>query len=304
MNTPESTFDLVTCDSLFAKIEENLSSYVNNGALDVSRFFPEVKWFIQQMGLAVFEFKEGVLLLEKNRAELPCDFYMLDSAWLCDNNTSELQNYFQGKYVFFTERTCETVVNNQTCGANPVGYCVDTCNKDKVLDKVTITEYVTGANNVLQYSNFHMLRYNNRKSVGVTCSKNCQNLFSLSPYEISINKQGNTYYLHSNMKEAVIYVKYWRFPMDMETGLPLIPNDAIIQKALEYHLTHWFLVNSWVNGDDVNLENKIKYYQAEKDKWMLEAKIYSKMPSFQNMINITRATRRRWDSYQIQNLHT
>lgn len=304
MNTPESNFDLVSCDSLFARIEENLSSYVNNGALDSSRFYPEIKWFIQQMGLAVFEFKEGIILLEKNRVELPCDFYMLDSAWLCDSSTTAINNYFQGKYVFFTEKTCETILNDQTCAtSSSQGYCVNTDVKDKVLDRVTITEYVTGGDNVLQYSNLHLLRYNNKKSIGTICNKHCKNLFSSSPYEISINKQGGAYYLQSNLKDATIYLKYWRFPMDMETGLPLIPNDAIIQKALEMHLTHWFLVNSWVNGDDVNIENKIKYYQVEKDKYLTEAKIYAKFPSFFDMVRLTRNTRARWDSYNIQNYH-
>lgn len=91
--------------------------------------------------------------------------------------------------------------------------------------------------------------------------------------------------------------------MDMETGLPLIPNDAIIQKALEIHLTHWFLVNAWVNGDDVNIENKIKYFESEKMKYMQEAKIYAKMPTFNTLIDMTRKSRRRWDCYQINNYH-
>ena len=52
-----------------------------------------------------------------------------------------------------------------------------------------------------------------------------------------------------------------------------------------------------------NIENKIKYYQVEKDKYMLEAKIYSKMPKFLDMVNLTRSTRNRWNIYQIQNYH-
>lgn len=297
--------NLVPCDSLFSKIEEDFSAYSANGLLDTSRFLIEVKWFIQQIGLASFEKAEGMILLEKHRAELPCDFYQLDSAWLCAPTTQSINNYFQGKYVFFTEETCEKIINHQGCPApNETGYSVNTSIKDKVLEKITVKEYVTGGNNILEFSNPTMLRYNNRKSIGTLCNKNCPNLFVNTADEISITKQGDTLYLHSTLRDASIYLKYWRFPMDMETGLPLIPDDAIIQKGLEFHLKHWFLVNLWLNDSDVNLENKIKYMEGERNKYMLESKMIAKMPSFFDMINIARQTRQRWSNYEIRNTHT
>ena len=45
-------FKLISTDQLFAKIEDQLNSYVANGILDVGRFYNEVKWFIQKLGIA------------------------------------------------------------------------------------------------------------------------------------------------------------------------------------------------------------------------------------------------------------
>ena len=133
---------LVTCDNLLARIEEDFAAYSANGLLDVTRFYPEIKWFIQQLGLAAFEKAEGMILLEKHRAELPCDFNLLDSAWLCSPSTQAINNYFQGKYVFFTEETCEKIINPQGCPApNGTGYSVNTSIKDKVLEKIS---YIIG----------------------------------------------------------------------------------------------------------------------------------------------------------------
>jgi hypothetical protein len=105
------------------------------------------------------------------------------------------------------------------------------------------------------------------------------------------------------MKEATVYLKYWRYPLDEQTELPLIPDDPIILKAMEDHLTHWFLINLWINGDDANIENKIKYWEQKKVNSLQEAKVYSKFPSFSTLVDYTKTVRRRWNSYDIQNLH-
>jgi len=304
MNTPSSEFDLIPCDQLFSRIEENLSSYINNGLLDTSRFYPEVRYFIQQLGLAVYEQKDGILVLEKGKAEMPCDFFMLDSAWLCDNSSTKISNNFQGKYVFYTTKTCETLTQGQTCPPpNQTGYSVSACPQENVMEKITITEYVSGAETSLNFRNPILLRLNRSKNIKTICNEKCRNLFSSSPYEISINKQGSAYYMFSNLNDATIYIKYWRYPLDEETELPMIPDDPLILKALENHLIHWFLINIWLNGDDVNIENKIKYWEKEKIESLAAAKIYTKLPSFNNLINYSKMVRRRWSVYDIQNAH-
>ncbi len=312
MNTPESEFDLIPCDKLFSRIEENLSSFAANGLLDTEQFYPEVKWMISQLGLGVYEQDSSVVILSDYKVELPCDFYLLDSAWLCSKSKSAdidevTQSYWQGKSVFFTVRDEKTILQGTTCPPpNQTGWCVNACESgNSIIDQVTLTEYVTGASqSVINWNSPVLLKLNNKKSIGKTCVSDCKNLFYSSPNEISINKKGGSYYLTSNLKDPVIYLKYWRFPMDRETKLPLIPNDAIIERALEDHLTHWLLVKLWTNGEVTEIENKIKYWEQKKINSVDAAKSYAKMPTFLGMANLARKTRRRWASYeQINSRH-
>ena len=53
-------FKLISTDQLFAKIEDQLNSYVANGILDVGRFYNEVKWFIQKLGIGAYDFDDAI----------------------------------------------------------------------------------------------------------------------------------------------------------------------------------------------------------------------------------------------------
>lgn len=311
MNTPESEFDLISCDKLFSRIEENLSSFTSNGLLDTEQFYPEVKWMISQLGLAVFEQEGAVVVLDNHKVELPCDFYLLDSAWLCSKSkqadiNAETSSYWQGKTVFFTVKDTQTLLQDQSCPApNNTGWCVNACDNNKLIEQVTLTEYVTGATNqTITWNTPVLLRLNNKKSVGKVCADNCQNLFYSSPNEISISKRGGSYVLTSTLKDPVVYLKYWKYPIDRETNLPLIPSDPIIEKALEAHLTHWLLVKLLTNSEIVDAWNLVKYWEQQKIMYVDQAKSYSKLWTFNGAVNWARTVRRKWETYeQINSYH-
>src|SRR6187399_2818458 len=125
---------LKSTESLFARIRENLSSYTALGLIDEGKFFFEVKWFISKLGITMYELDEDVLTLKDFKAEIPCNFYLLESAWLCNKNNSVSRKVdnFQGKVVIYTEKTCEKVVEPS---------CLSSCS-EKVLEKITLKEYV------------------------------------------------------------------------------------------------------------------------------------------------------------------
>ncbi|WP_159308869.1 hypothetical protein, partial [Klebsiella pneumoniae] len=74
------------------------------------------------------------------------------------------------------------------------------------------------------------------------------------------------------MKKPVIYLKYYKYPVDLETGLPLISEQPIIQKALEYHLMYYFFYMAWLNNDDANIERKVKDLEQKSIQYLAEAK--------------------------------
>lgn len=280
-------------ESLFARIRENLSSYTALGLIDEGKFFFEVKWFINRLGISMYEMDEDMIDLKDFKGELPCNFYLLDSAWLCtrNNSVSKAVDNFQGKTVIYTQTTCEKAI---------IPSCSDSCQKEQLFDKITVKEYVQTEPYIRNYIEPRLLQLGNKVSDGV-CTKNCPNLFTSSTYDISIKRRGNSYFLLSNLKEPSIYLRYYAYPTDEETGLPLIPDEPIIEKALENHLMLYFFKNLWLNDDNPNVQQKIAFLKPEADISMTDAEYFVKLPQFSEMINVAKRQRQRYQTYESQN---
>lgn len=299
-----SDFNMVSSAPILSRIEEELQSYSANGVLDTGKLYVQLKWFSQMLGLAVFEKDEVILKLKDFRAELPCNFYALDSAWLCDQHGSKVNLNFQAQLQVYTQKTCEEVINHGNCYLPNTNQLyvpsISACNMNTPLTKTDIVEYVASPNNnILHWRHPTLLRLTPGKSIKRFCSKDCQNIFSHCPDEISINKQGDSYYLFSTLREPVIYIEYYSYPISKEDGLPLVPEDAILQEALFSHLEYYFFRQIYLNGDDTNLENKIKFLKEESESKMNQALTLSKMPSFNKMVQLGRRVRNKWSSYEV-----
>lgn len=306
-------FPLVTTDRLFAKISDQLNSYSISGLLDEGRFYSEVMLCINTFGIAAYDLVDAIVILDNHRVALPCNFYLLDSAWLCDHASSHSLPILQSNFVMYTETTDETICQ-KTCSSNNTilditnnGVTIQSTacnnNNENVLNKTTVKEYIIPENQqTITWRNPVLMRLKNKKSIGGhVCAKDCKNLFAQSPYEISIKQQGINKYLHSNLKEPTILLKYYSYPEDPDTGLPLIPEDPIIQRAIEYHLMHYFFYMAWLDGNDVNIEKKIQALRQDRDLYMQEAKNYSKISSFNKSIEMARNVRNRFSSYELLN---
>jgi len=255
--------EMIPADRLLARIEDELSTYSSNGVLDTGKLLTQIKWFANLLNIAVYEQKETVLQLSNYKAEIPCDFFLLDSAWLCEGASTSAQLNFQSQLAVYAEVSQSLVGNDVNCNLpnGNSGYLnISACNMDTPVYAKTVTkEYVYSGNNPITWKNPILLTYKKGKSVKEYCSKDCANLFSRYPKEISINREGDTYVLYSTLKDPIIYIKYYAYPIDLETNTPMVPSDSILEECLFKHLVYYFLKMIWTNGDDNNLENKIKF---------------------------------------------
>ncbi len=304
-------YPLIGTEELFGKIEDQLSAYTSNGLLDVGSFYSEIQLVINKLGIAAYEMIDAVVTLENHKAALPCNFYLLDSAWLCDMSPQFTQPIMQSNFVMYSE-TINERISQKKCNSssdairdyvsNGVIIQSTPCNNnnENVLDKVTIKEYLVPEGRSITWQNPVLLTLKNKKSISQqVCAKDCKNLFAKSPYEISISQQGTNKFLHSTLKEPVIYLKYYAYPEDPETGLPLIPDVPIIKRAIEYQLMHYFFYMTWLNGNDVNIERKVQALRTDRDMYITEALNYSKMPSFNKAVEMARNSRRKFAAYEI-----
>lgn len=295
-------YNLISSDRLLARLELELSSYKANNILDVDSFYTQIKWFNQQLGRAVEPYKETIIKLENHRQQLPCDFYSLDSAWLCEANGSSFQWNFQNKWVAYTETDCETVGNNAPCGTVNGQMAISACNMEKVYNKTTIKEYISTDNpQIFTWKHPRLLRLNPKKSVENICSKDCANLFYNSPEEISIKKQGNDLYLISTLETPIIYLKYYAYPVDEVTGLPLIPDHSVFEEAMFYHCIVYFLRVAWLNKMVTDIDRQLQYFEQLSREKFVEAKRLSKLPSFEKAVQLGRRARNKFSSYEVLN---
>jgi len=323
-------YNLVPCDQIIAKIEDQLSSYTSNGTLDSGRFYAEIKLIINKLGIAAYEMVEAIVTLENHKAALPCNFYLLDSAWLCDSQPDTTEAILQSNFIMYSETTNEIISQKEECASGPSkpsscdigGECNTPAqdirnvisngiiiqstpcnnNNENILEKVTIKEYVIPQGRTITWRNPIMLRLKNKKSAaGDVCKKDCKNLFARSIYEISITQQGNNRFLHSTLEKPIIYLKYYAYPEDPETGLPLIPDNPVIQRAIEYQLMYYFFYMTWLDNTDTNIERKVQDLEIKRDKYLQEAINYSKMPSFNKAVEMARNTRKKFAAYELIN---
>lgn len=308
-------YNLIPCDRLFARIEDKLNSYAANGVMDSGRFYDDVKFIINKLGIPAYDFTEGVVKLENYRAELPCEFYLLDSAWLCHDDCSDDEDgtfsALQSNTVIYTDISCETVLQKDNCHGeinktlnNGIIIEANSCtnNNELILDKVTIKEYIQGSYNTKKYfKQPTLLTLKNKANIGEVCTKGCKNIYSKRPEEISITSSGYTKFLNSNLKSPLIYLKYYKYPIDPNTNLPLIPELPIIQEAIMWKIIYEVLFGAWLNGDDVNIERKIKEVEIRMKDSLAEAKAYTKIPSFNKSVEMARRVRRKFAAYELIN---
>jgi hypothetical protein len=293
----KTEYDLVSCDRVFARVEEELSSFSNNGLLDTGKFFPRIRLFIELLGIGGYIQDEAIVVVKDYKVELPRDFYLLDSAWLCDKCNSFTQSAFQGEFQIYTKKTCEEVAVNGCQYNSYFGIKTSDC-PETILDKVTIEQWINSENTAsITWRNPTLLSLGNKVSKDV-CSKTCSNIFSKCSDNISIRKQGDCYVLYSNLKHATILLKYYKYPLD-ENNLPMIPDSPIFEEALFYDLQLYLFKQKWYNNEIVNVENKIKSLTEDRAYAMQRAVDLLKIPSVLELMQMANRQRSRLMTYEI-----
>lgn len=174
--------------------------------------------------------------------------------------------------------TCEILgVRNENCS-------IASDFDGKVLKKVTTQMYINDSNHFLDYINPILLRLS--PNVKSRCSEDALNLISTSPYEMTIDDNK----IRVNFDNDNIYLKYYAFPLD-EKGLPMIPDNQFILKAVEKYIKYQLLLNWWYNGEVADISNKWQKAEQEYNQAFAEAKFQLKLPSFSSLVDTIRNRR-------------
>ncbi len=288
---PENMLAFKSSEFLFAKIKKRLHTFDADNEIDTGDFHKHVAYVVGQCGKAFFKECHAVLPVnEDGIAKLPENFKSLYAAYKCTPvwNKPVKDINEQRPYFYYT--------SNEECQQCNSG-CEINCQGETELTKVVVRTFINGSDAVISdFKNPILLQLS--PNVRNLCEEDCMNLFCASPYEISIDVESKT--IQTGFKDDCVYMQYYGLPLD-EKGLPMIPDQDDIEKAIEYYIYTQLFEELYWNSTKPNIGDALKDVRFQFDtKFLPAARYWARLPSFAKMINSTRRQRSRRKFYYSQ----
>lgn len=280
----------IDSSQLLSRIKRELKSFDQLGLIDGNDFYDYVMDVLKELHMGGYMEKQAILEIKDNKARLPDHFKYLYSANLCKlrgngTNTRHPQN----GYVFYTDTLYEPTHST---------HCKKQCEVCDGGYKVTVREYIEGIEDIRNYHYDEVCPLRVVPSSAHYCvdgyNRQHNNYYG-NKHSISIDGD----YITTDFPEGTIYIKYYALPIDDESGLPLIPDDRVIQKAIQYYSIYQYFLNFYWNDEVPNgtaqkaAESKKMYSEA-----MGQAISQSKLPHFGTLVDSIRIQRSKLNIYQ------
>jgi len=300
---PNKMLKYETTERLFARIKKRLSSFDASGVIDEGDFYYYVKEVFEKLGVSISE--EGQVLLEvkHHKTALPDNFQYLYAAYSTDPLTMTSQSkedcFPQEGFSMYLEETWQPFV--QCKGNNCLSAKFDFV-EGEVLRART---YIHGKPNTFNYRRPTLLRL----------GTGARPIEKFGRHDIDIDERNFRHhdtpeitidngFIHTHFEHGHIFMKYYGFAMDEETGLPMVPHNTFIEKAMEDYIIYRVIEDLWFNGVIANLDDRYKIARANSDDSIKQAAYWCKMPSFQQTINYIRVQRKNLRIYNQTNFNS
>lgn len=287
------TEEFVSADSLIALVQEDLSSFDANNQLDPGRWYPMIKKVISDLGIACLEYKHSLTWIKNYKAEMPCDFYIMDTAFLVEKDCCTPDKgivQYQGRSIIWDDTETSCAMPTKACD-NGCEYL--TC-EIETFNQVTVREYVMGLPYTYTLPSMFPLYVNQRVSKG-WCLPNSICFGSKSKQEVTINGG----YIYTNFEDGLVLINYYAYPYD-ENGIPKVPANPKFQLAIEHYIKWKTLEKLWINNDDMGVQQKMLYYKNEFEQNSYpDAEYNAKLASMSDMMDTIRNNRKRYNIFQL-----
>ena len=284
-----------TLDSLLNEVAADFTNYSLEGLIDPSQLIKVVQRVSYDLGLRIHGTKEAVLELSHCKAKLPDDFYVLNYAFLCGEDTVT-REVPQGRH---TENVI--IPNCRKCNAHQ-GQCE--CNATYAVECKTGEKVFV---QVVEKRKYETRTYSYFERLGVSPSSGM--------YDARDNSYRSAY-----IKNGFIYVdfgKYWQDSASFQTG----PDDGVrnldihrkvfisyegtlededgtllvldhpyINDYYEYAVKSRILENMYINGEDVS--QKIQLIETRLKAARNNALSVVNTPNFSEMLTLWKTNRK------------
>lgn len=276
----ENTLQFKSSEQLFARIKKRLSSFDSLGLIDDGDFYEYVTDVLRELGLAVLKECEAVVHVKDSQARLPNNFFMFHAAFKCTPDFSMTKSINEQKpLIYYTDTEV-----SQEC---PNKCCIECTGREIGKTKIVIRTFINGDEWIGRYTNPIQLKLS--PNVKALCTEDCLSLFSSNLDEITIDDQK---IIRTRFDCGSIYLQYYGLPFD-ENELPMIPDQIEIEKAIEYYIYSQVFEDMMWNSTVANVVTLLQDARNQFNFHMGQARYWSRLPSFNRMIESVRRARSR-----------
>lgn len=236
-----------TFESLLEDVRTDLKSLTTDGVIDPAQLIKVAMRVTYDLGLRVYMTKERVLTIEKGRARLPDDFYVMNFAMLCGQRSytvpspqgTNVQDVVPEWRPWVEANSC----SNESLPQQPV--CLTKCGNSYQLIQVIGTQEVT-------YKLMDPVSFKNSQFVDCDCPN-----VKYRSHNVAYIKDG---WVYLNMEDAHMYINY-QGTLEDDNGELLVVDHPMINDYYEYALKKRILENLLMDGS--NVSNQLQLVLSE-----------------------------------------
>jgi hypothetical protein len=229
-----------TFDSLLEDVRTDLKSLTTDGVIEPAQLIKVAMKVTYDLGLRVYMTKERVLTIEKGRAKLPDDFYVMNFAMLCGQRSytvvspqgTNVQDVVPEWRPWVEQNYC----TNDSLPQQPV--CLTKCGNSYQLIQVIGTQEVT-------YKLMDPVSFKNSQFVDCDCPN-----VKYRSHNVAYIKDG---WVYLNMEDANMYINY-QGTLEDDNGELLVVDHPMINEYYEYALKKRILENLLMDGSNVSAQ--------------------------------------------------
>jgi len=274
-----------TFDSLVEDIKLDLKNISSDSVIDPGVLIKVARRVNYDLGLKIHKTKEVVLEIEKGRAKLPDDFYLMNFALLCGSyriitaapQGTHIEDVSPEYTPWVDPLYCSDESNPQQppCLIKEVPTCLDKCgNEYRLLQTYNQT--------VREYTMFAPIHF--RKSDFIDCD-NCPNI-QMKTVDSAYIKDG---WVYTNLDCGNLYINY-EGDLISDDGDLLVLDHPMINEYYEYALKKRVLENLIM--DNINVTTQYQLVTAEYRAARNNALTIVNTPDFSEMAKVWRKNRK------------
>lgn len=282
---------------IYSRILTEWKSFQPTNSIDEGLFTMYTMDVLRRLGNFCMREEEAILKVHNYKATLPEDFHQYYAAYKCHPRVGGQDIlHQQNTFNAFSDVEIALFKRGPSCE-------IDCCSKNnEIIQTIRMRQYVGTGCLDYQFHNPILLRltpyspdlWRRGDDEGGHINGRFEDRFEECPgaphqrrlLDIGIN--GNI--VHTRFKHDCIYLQYYAYPLD-EEGLPMIPKEEAIERAVEWYIKWQLTLNWWFDQTVPDIQSKWQKAEDMFLKYFSEAEYICKLPSFEQMLNSTRNQR-------------